>query len=285
MDVKLRQTTPQDAAELGRICFEAFKTISEYHRFTPDFPSAEVATELISTLISHPGFFGIAAEVEGRVIGSNFLDERSMIAGVGPITIDPEWQNKSVGRRLMTAVLNRAHERPFPGVRLIQAAFHNRSLSLYTKLGFQVREPLACMQGPALRIEMSGLRVRPATETDLAACNRLCFAVHGHDRAGELRDGIHQGTALVVERSGRITGYASLMGFFGHAVAATNNDLKALIGGAEAFHGPGILVPLRNADLFEWCLAHGLRVTQPMTLMTTGLYNEPAGAFLPSVLY
>jgi len=89
----------------------------------------------------------------------------------------------------------------------------------------------------------------------------------------------------VVERSGRITGYASLMGFFGHAVAATNDDLKALIGGAEAFHGPGILVPLRNADLFEWCLAHGLRVTQPMTLMTTGLYNEPAGAFLPSVLY
>jgi predicted N-acetyltransferase YhbS len=148
MDVKLRQTTPQDAAELGRICFEAFMTISEHHRFTPDFPSAEVAIELISMLISHPGFFGVTAEVDGRVIGSNFLDERSVIAGVGPITIAPAWQNKSVGRRLMTAVLNRAHERQFPGVRLVQAAFHNRSLSLYAKLGFRVREPLACMQGP-----------------------------------------------------------------------------------------------------------------------------------------
>ena len=29
----------------------------------------------------------------------------------------------------------------------------------------------------------------------------------------------------------------------------------------------------------------GLRVVQPMTLMSMGLYNEPKGAFLPSVLY
>lgn len=285
MDVKVRQTTPQDAAELGMICFEAFRTISEYHHFTPDFPSASVATELISMLISHPKFFGVAAEADGRVIGSNFLDERSPIAGVGPITIDPAWQDRSVGRRLMSAVLDRANERKLPGVRVVQAAFHNRSLSLYSKLGFRVREPLACMQGRALRIEMVGFRVRPAIEADLPACNHLCFAVHGHDRAGELLDGVRQRTARVVEHNGRITGYTSLMGFFGHAVAATNDDLKALIGAAEEFHGPGILVPLRNADVFHWCLAHGLRVTQPMTLMTMGLYNEPAGAFLPSVLY
>jgi hypothetical protein len=59
----------------------------------------------------------------------------------------------------------------------------------------------------------------------------------------------------------------------------------ALIGAAPAFAGPGILVPVRNAPLFQWCLDHGLRVVQVMTLMTVGLYNEPAGAYLPSVLY
>jgi hypothetical protein len=37
--------------------------------------------------------------------------------------------------------------------------------------------------------------------------------------------------------------------------------------------------------LYRWCLAHGLRVVQVMTLMTLGLYNEPAGAYLPSILY
>ena len=37
--------------------------------------------------------------------------------------------------------------------------------------------------------------------------------------------------------------------------------------------------------MVRWCLEHGLRVTQPLTLMSRGLYNEPAGAFLPSILY
>jgi biopolymer transport protein TolQ len=60
---------------------------------------------------------------------------------------------------------------------------------------------------------------------------------------------------------------------------------EALIANADAFLGPGILVPTRNAGLFRWCLENGLRVVQPLTLMTLGFYNEPAGAYLPSILY
>jgi hypothetical protein len=88
-----------------------------------------------------------------------------------------------------------------------------------------------------------------------------------------------------VEREGRITGYASDLAFFGHSTAETNVDMQALIASAESFGGPGILVPTRNSALFRWCLENGLRVVQPMTLMSMGLYNEPAGAWLPSVLY
>ncbi len=92
-------------------------------------------------------------------------------------------------------------------------------------------------------------------------------------------------TATVVERHGRITGYSTVIGFIGHAVGETNEDLKALIGAATAFPGPGFLLPTRNSDLLRWCLGNGLRVLQPMTLMSMGLYNEPAGAFLPSVIF
>ena len=98
-------------------------------------------------------------------------------------------------------------------------------------------------------------------------------------------DGIKQGAAVVVEREERLTGYASSVAFFGHATAETLVDLQALIASAEGFAGPGILVPSRNSALFQWCLANGLRVVQPMTLMSTGLYNEPAGAWLPSVSF
>jgi hypothetical protein len=185
----------------------------------------------------------------------------------------------------MQAAITRAREQKFAGIRLVQAAYHSRSLSLYAKLGFVVREPLACMQGPPIQKTPPGYLVRPANSGDLAACNDLCIQVHGHDRGGELTEAIQQGRAMVVERDGEIRAYASSVAFFGHAVGRTNPDLQALLLAAPEFQGPGILVPTRNAELFRWCLEKGLRVTQSMTLMTMGLYNEPAGAYLPSILY
>jgi len=283
--VTIRRATSDDAAVCGKICFEAFSTLARRHNFPPDFPAPEIPVRVLSTMFSHPSFFCVVAEQDGKIVGSNCLDERTSIAGVGPITIDPSTQNRSVGRQLMRAVIERAKERRFAGVRLVQAAYHNRSLSLYAKLGFVVREPLACMQGQAIQKLLPGYQVRPADLSDLAGCNELCLRVHGHDRGGELKDAIEHGTAVVAESGGRIRAYASSIAFSGHAVAENNRDLQALISAAEEFQGPGILVPTRNADLFRWCLENGLRVVQPMTLMTMGLYNEPVGAFLPSILF
>jgi predicted N-acetyltransferase YhbS len=281
----IRRATPADAEVCGRICFQAFSTLANHHKFVPDFPNPEVPIGILSMMFSHPGFFCVVAEQDGKVVGSNCLDERTPIAGVGPITIDPAAQNRAAGRQLMQAVMARAGERKSPGIRLVQAAYHNRSLSLYAKLGFVVREPLSCMQGAAIHKTPPGYRVRSAQAEDLAACNDLCLRVHGHERGGELNDAIQQGSAVVAESEGRITAYASSVAFSGHAVGETNEDLKALISAATAFQGPGILVPIRNTGLFRWCLENGLRVVQPMTLMTMGLYNEPAGAYLPSVLF
>jgi hypothetical protein len=199
--------------------------------------------------------------------------------------VDPKLQNSQVGRHLMDAVLERAAAKSWPGVRLVQAAFHNRSLSLYTKLGFDPREPLSNMQGPPIGKSIPGYPVRPATAQDEEACNRVCRQVHGHDRGGELHDAIKQGSAMLVEHQGRVTGYTTMIGFFGHAVGETNTDMKALIAAAPGFAGPGMLVPTRNADLFRWCLQNGLCVVQPLTLMSRGLYNEPRGAFLPSIMF
>ena len=285
MNIKLRSGTSADAEICGRICYDAFKTISEAHGFAPDFAAPEAAIDVLTRMLTNPKSYSVVAEMDGRIVGSNFLDERNAIAGVGPITVDPTVQNRAIGRRLMDAVHQRAAEKNFAGVRLIQAGFHTRSLSLYAKLGYDVREHLACMQGNPLGVSIDGHAVRPAIEADVAACNRVCHDVHGHDRDGELRDAIARRTATVVEHDRRITGYATIIGFFGHAVGETTADVKALIAAAKEFAGPGFLVPTRNGELFRWCLRNRLRVTQPMTLMSKGLYNKPAGAFLPSILY
>jgi GNAT superfamily N-acetyltransferase len=285
MTIVLRAGAPPDAAVCGPICFQAFKAINDEHNFPPDFPSAAVATGLLTMLLSHPGFYSVVAEQDGKIIGSNFLDERGPIAGLGPITVDPASQNATAGRRLMEAVLERASGRRAAGVRLLQSAFHNRSLCLYTKLGFDSRETISKMYGAPLHLSLPGYDVRPATAADLAACNALCQRVHGHHRGGELNDAIKAGTARVVEHHGEITAYATDVAFFAHAVAENNNGLKALIGAAAAFPGGGFLLPTRNGELFRWCLQNNFRLVHQMTLMTIGLYNEPTGAYLPSVLY
>src|SRR5262249_14299404 len=193
--------------------------------------------------------------------------------------------NLGAGRQLMLAVMDRAAERNFAGVRLVQAAFHSRSMSLYAKLGFDIREPLVVMQGSAVGKIPGGYSVRAAALSDLEACNTLCQRVHGHSRAGELSDAIQSGSAPGVEHKGRLRAYATIVRFFRHALDGSNHGLQALIGAAIEFAGPGFLLPTRNTELFRWCLNHGLRVVEPMTLMSLGLYNEPAGAFLPSICF
>src|SRR5260221_6104900 len=108
--VTIRAASIEDAPVCGRICYEAFSTINRKHGFPPDFPGPEVATGLMSMMFSAPGFYCVVAEAEGRVVGSNCLDERSTITGVGPITVDPDAQNLGVGRKLMRAVMDRANE-------------------------------------------------------------------------------------------------------------------------------------------------------------------------------
>ena len=283
--IVLRPAGPADIPACGRILYDAFATLATRHGFPPDFPTVEVATACVRGLIGNPGFHGVVAERDGVILGSTFLDERSIISAVGPVSVDPTAQDGKVGRSLMEAMLERAAERRAAGVRLLQISYNNRSLSLYAKLGFDVRESCAAMVGEPVGLVLPGYGVRTAGPADEGACNALCVRVHGHDRAGELHHALLKGRVRVVERLGRITGYTTGITYFGHAVAETNDDLQALIGAATRLGEPGFIVPLRNTDLFRWCLAHGLRVFFVMNLMTIGLYQEPAGAYLPSVGY
>ena len=284
--ITTRPMRTEDATECGRIAFEAHQTVSAAHNFPPEQPSIEFAIGMMNFKLSDPYAYGIVAERDGVIQGSVFLTSfpPAPMAAIGPLSVQPSQEGK-VGRMLMEAALERAREQRFEGVRLVQSPSHTRSLALYTKLGFEVREPLLLVHGAPPDMPMGERHVRLAEPTDVERCNQVCQMVHGFRREWQLNGAIQQHVATVVECAGRITGYAAGIGILGHAVAETNADLMALISQAATYLGPGFFIPTRNGELFRWLLETGFRGLWPATLMTMGRYQEPAGAFLPAISY
>lgn len=282
--MELRPVQMEDIQTCGKIMYEAFKDISQRHNFPPDFPDPAVAEGLLSDLLNAPAFDAFVAEEEGRIFGSIFVSRRSRVGGISVLTIDPTVQNRGIGRRLLRHGMEFLAKQGHTRQQIIQVGYHNRSLCLYAKSGFIASELLSNMTGKPIRADIPSRTVRRAIDSDRGACNALCQRVHGFDREHEVAHAIARGTAFVVVNNGRITGYTTGVGFVGHGVGETNEDLKALITSTDGFSGPGILIPTGNGELFRWCLENGLRVVQQMTLMDTQPLRPTEGVYWPAVL-
>lgn len=287
MATTIRPAVAADARACGRIIYKAFKGIGEDHGFRPDFPSVQDATDLTRAFIANPGIAGFVAVRDGRIVGSNFLREIDAIRAVGPVSVDPAAHGSGVGRQLMQAVIDRG--RDAAGIRLAQDSFNTVSLSLYSSLGFETKEPLMVMAGRPAMNRRRGWEVRPMKAGDLDACDMLHQRVHGVSRRHELADALATFQPWVVRRAGRIRGYtaAPTLWYANHGVAETEDDMTALLAGvaAKVEEPIALLAPIRQTGLFRWCLAAGLRAVKPMNLMAMGLYHEPQGCHFPSVMY
>lgn len=284
--IELFKPEPHHVPELGRIGFEAFRSIHDRHGFPRDFPDVETAVKVIGLISGLPSVFGVAARAGGQLVGSNFLLFTDPVAGVGPITVDPGFQGRGLGRKLMQAVLDHAAQRGVERVRLLQDSFNTTSLSLYASLGFDVREPVGVMRAP------------PATETDPAirlastadgpVLDELCQRLYKVSRHGEMAEWSRHGFPILVrEMGGRARGYL-MPGMLGHGVAETEADALALFAQVSRHAPPGMdlfFLPLRQTSLYRAALHSGCRLVKVMTLMTRGPYEAPESVWLPSILY
>ena len=172
--MNIRSVTTADAENVGQVIYKAFCGIADRHSFPRDFPTVEAAMQMAAMCAENPNVTGFVAENGGgEFLGSTFLWRYNSIAGVGPLTVNPNAQAKGVGRSLMQAVIEAGHDAP--GIRLVQHAFNTVSMSLYAGLGFDVVESLVLIQGvPAGdKSKSPQTRIRPIVETDLAAVAEL----------------------------------------------------------------------------------------------------------------
>jgi GNAT superfamily N-acetyltransferase len=291
MSLVIRPIEYNDAESCGKIGYQAHKTISSAHGYPSEQPSEEFGIGLIKRLLDNPDSWGVLAERQGKILGSIFLHKfpPSPVAVIGPLTVHPSSEGGGVGKMLMDAALTQARKQNHDQIRLVQSPSHIRSFVLYTKSGFILREPLFLMQGQPLIKSDNNTNSASVhlvrTDNDISACNELCKAVHGFSREMELRHAKDQGVAAMIEQDGIVIGYAAGIGLFGHAVAKSNEELKALITNASEILGSGFFAPARNYEIINWLLENGFQIGWPANIMTIGFYREPLMPFLPSLAY
>ena len=283
MTAEIRQLHAEDVPELGRICYEAFKDLSDRHGFPSDFASVEFAQQVVGMLVAQENVYSIGAFDGESPRGSNFINMWGEVAGIGPISVDLTAQGEGIGRKLMEDVIAAARDQGHDMVRLCQDSFNMQSLALYTSMGFDTREPLAYLElssdGP------SDPGFRPATAADFDQMDELCQSIYRIDRRGEFEVFLSLGFPMFVLDRGQIVGY-HIGTALGHGVAETAEGLLALFAGyGAAAPGAHSFVPIRDGALYRGALAAGHRNIKVMNLMSLGPYEEPQGRYAPSVMF
>lgn len=286
MPLELVPAIPEHVSELGRICYEAFKDISDRHHFPADFHSAAFGRMIIGMLVAREDYYGIAAMMDGQPAGSNFLLVSDEVGGLGPITVEVPMQGQGLGRALMQNVIDHARESGVEKVRLLQDSFNMTSLSLYASLGFDTKTSVALMQ-PAPASSADSM-IRPVTDDDLPVIAELSTRIYKVSRRNEVAANMRSPfRPFLRERGGRVTGYFTI-GYAGHGVFETDDDALALVAEVARQMPPDfhrILVPLIEGSLYRKLLAAGCRNIKVMNLMALGPYEAPDGVWMPSVLY
>jgi GNAT superfamily N-acetyltransferase len=284
MKLDLIPATAEQIPLLGDICHRAFSALHDRFGIERDIPDSEVGSMILSQTVKRPDYTGVMAVLDGRIVGSNFLTFADEVAGVGPITVEPELQSKGIGRALMQWAVDEAKRRGIRETRLFQETLNTTSLSLYTSLGFDWRDSAALMQArPAASADPD---VRPIRADDLEAIAALSSASYGFSRVGDARQLLEwdvPGFIRMVDGQPRAYLFATL---FGHAGAVTDDDLLSLASQA-ALHLPPPLArficPMARPGLFRAALAHGHRTVKMLSYMSLGGFTPPSGAHFPSI--
>ena len=283
--VSIERMRPEYIPDLGSVCYESFLGIALQHGFQSDLPDRDMAVRLIRTLTEDSDTVGFAAFCDGKPAGSAFLSVASKVGGIGPVTVDSRLQGRGIGGKLMEALLQHADQHGLTRLRLTQDSYNVGSLSLYTSLGFTVKEAIALIQiAPAANV---GAGLRPMRADDRKEIEELSIRLYKVDRSREVAAAMRLGfLPLVKEVSGRITGYF-VPTIRGHGVAETDADMLALMQQA-ARDLPASFVrcfcPTGDA-LYKEALDRGCRTIKVCNLMALGEYERPEGAWIPSILY
>jgi L-amino acid N-acyltransferase YncA len=101
------------------------------------------------------------AEIEGKVVGSNYLTQWGSFGFFGPLTVLPEFWDKGVARALLSPTVARFEELGVREAALFTFSHSPKHISLYQKFGFWPGSLTALLAAPAEPAIRGGRAVGP----------------------------------------------------------------------------------------------------------------------------
>lgn len=222
---------------------------------------------------------GVVAARDGKMLGTALCWEWGADnATIGLVIVAPALQGQRIGNRMMQALLDRLAPRHV----LLHATEAGRGL--YERLGFVATSEVAQHQGVLARLpqqaQREGDRLRPLEGHDVESLMAIDARGTGMQRARLLRRAFAEGQSVVLERAGKVTGFAVLRRYGrGQAigpVAAPDLDAACLLISECCRHVDGFLrIDVHEGGgLSQWLQAQGLPRVGGGTVMVRGRVPE-----------
>ena len=218
---------------------------------------------------------GVAVETDGGLAATAlWWPYENGFASFGMIIVAPALQGRGIGRRLMDELLRQADGRA------VVLNSTREGLRLYEQLGFvaygQVNQHQAVLAAAPPKSPANGV-VRRLRPEDIAQIRDLDCRASGMGRARLLDALFAVGQVAVIEREGRVQGYACVRPFgrgvvVGPVVARDAMDAKALVATLAADHRGSFVridVPA-TSGLSPWLEEIGLPHVDEVVSMARG---------------
>lgn len=183
IDISIRPLERDDLAMADRICRLAFGTylgVPEPETFFGD-------TAYVATRYEAPNTVALAAEIEGEIVGSNFVTHWGELGFFGPLSVRVDLWDRGIASALMDATVDVFSRWGTRHAALFTWADSPKHHGLYQKFGFYPTFLTAVMSKSVSEAEASDWSVLSHSPELLERCREVADAVHpGLDLAGEI---------------------------------------------------------------------------------------------------
>ena len=172
MGVSVRPLLEGDLDSADRVCRMAYGTflgLADPMKFMGD------ASYVRTRWFAHPSA-AFVAEVDGKLVGSNFVTNWGSVGLFGPLTVHPDMWDKGIAKRLLEPTMSLLEKWEIKHAGLFTSAHSPKHVGLYQKFGYWPRSLTSVMSKSVDRkvITLKWSKYSELTKDDRKDCLNAC---------------------------------------------------------------------------------------------------------------